>query len=207
VSVKAPLREAVRFRFADHDGVRLDLDAEQQRARMLQQLEEIAPQEHLASAEHQKEHSGCGKLIEQVLDLGRGHFAVVVVVQITVDAPLITSEGHVQLDAQRNAQFERFRAHFLHQAHRMGSSESFRMPCAASSWTKLSASFMASSRVTSNAAHTCCSTICSSGVRPSAASQIADAAPLRLNRVESRGDRIMVSPPNILEARSVLRAM
>src|SRR5204862_7053008 len=56
---------------------------------------------------------------------------------------------------------------------------------------------MASSGVTSNAAHTCCSMICSSGVRPSAASQMAEAASLRLNRVESRGDMIMVSSPNI----------
>src|SRR6266571_8475633 len=43
---------------------------------------------------------------------------------------------------------------------RIGSWESFRMPCLASSWTKLSQSFIASSGVTSNAAHTCCSTIC-----------------------------------------------
>ncbi len=116
-SVQAQLRQAVRLVFADHDGVGLDLDAEQQRARILQQLEEIAAQEHLAAAEHQKENSGRGELIEQVLDLGRGHFAVVVVVQVTVDTPLIAAVGDVHLDAQRDAHFERFRAHFLHQAH------------------------------------------------------------------------------------------
>src|SRR5438034_9515979 len=42
----------------------------------------------------------------------------------------------------------------------IGSWESFRIPCVASSRTKLSASFIASSGVTSNAGHTCCSTIC-----------------------------------------------
>src|SRR5206468_9333699 len=131
-SVKPQLRQPVRFFFADHDGVRLDLDAEQQRARMLQQLEEVASQENLAAAEHQKEDSGRGKLIEQIFDLGRGHFAVVVVVEIAVDAPLIAAVSNVQLDAQGDAQFERSCAHFLHQAHDIGSSETFRMPCSAS---------------------------------------------------------------------------
>ena len=41
---------------------------------MLQQFEEIAAQENLAAAEHQKEDSGRGELIEQIFDLGRGHF-------------------------------------------------------------------------------------------------------------------------------------
>jgi hypothetical protein len=69
------------------------------------------------------------------------------------------------------------------------------------------ASCKASAGAISNSVHTTRSTISPSGVDPSAACQMADGVSFRLNSVESRADMIIISPPNMRAATSLLRAI
>ena len=52
---------------ADQDGVGLDLDREEQPARVRENVEEVLAQEDLAAAEGQEEDAGVGELVEQAL--------------------------------------------------------------------------------------------------------------------------------------------
>ena len=79
---------------------------------MLEDFKKIPAHQNFAAADRQIENAGVRHLIEQVLDFGGGHFAVVVVIQIAVDTPFIASVGHVQLNAQRDVQPERLSNHF-----------------------------------------------------------------------------------------------
>ena len=62
---------------------------------------------------HEEESAGLGQLVEHVHDLGRAHLAVIVVVQVAVDAALVAAVRHIELDAQRHARLERPFVHFL----------------------------------------------------------------------------------------------
>jgi hypothetical protein len=51
-------------------------------------------------------------LIEKIFNFRGGHFTVIVVVEVTVNAPFIAPIRQIQLHAQRNVQFERLVGHF-----------------------------------------------------------------------------------------------
>src|SRR5579884_3010012 len=87
------------------------------RARVLQDCEKVATHQHLAPAESQEENTSIGDLIEHVADLGGGHFAMIVVIEITVNTAFVTTIGHIKLDTERHSQFERPRVHLLDEAH------------------------------------------------------------------------------------------
>src|SRR5205085_9760038 len=95
-----------------------------------------------------------GHLVQQVQDLGGGQFALVLVVEVAVDATFVAAVREVQMRAQGNAQFQGADSHLLHQAHGVDSppagwSDSLRMPCSASSDTSTRASASAVSGSTS----------------------------------------------------------
>ena len=72
-------------------------------ARVRQELEEVLPQQQLAAAEDQEQRAGRGELVEDRLDFGGGHLAVVVVIEIAVDAALVAAVGEIELHRERNA--------------------------------------------------------------------------------------------------------
>src|SRR5438132_1419843 len=74
-------------------------------ASVLDDLQEVLPHKDLAAAEDQEEDAGLGELIEHVLDLGGGHLALVVVVEITVHAALVAAVGDVDMNAEWDTSF------------------------------------------------------------------------------------------------------
>src|SRR6202008_123371 len=112
-------------------------------------------------------------------DFRRGHLAVIVVIEITMNAPFVASIGQVDLNAERNVKPQRLRGYLFEKAaHRgspggefrcgIGCSETCRISWLASSRARVSASCSASARSTSNSGQMRRSTISSSGVAPSA---------------------------------------
>ena len=71
---------------------------------MLEDFEKIFAQENLAAAQGQEEDAGVGDLIEQILDLGGGHLAMIVVIEIAVHAALVAAVGQIELRAERDVQ-------------------------------------------------------------------------------------------------------
>ena len=124
-------------RLADHHAIGLDLDVEQQAARVFDDLEEVAAHENFSAAKRKEEDSSVRELVQHVFDLGRGHLAVVVVIQIAVNATLVATVGDVEMHADRDAEPQRLLIHLRQKAHRasggggegMGCSETRRMPC------------------------------------------------------------------------------
>ncbi len=55
----------------------------------------------------QEEGLGGGELIEEAGDLGERHLAVIVVIEVAVDAPLVAAAGQIQLSAQEGARPQR----------------------------------------------------------------------------------------------------
>jgi hypothetical protein len=188
-----------------------------QLARVLHQFQKITAHEDFPAAEYQKEDACFRQLIEHVLDFGGSHFAVIVVIEIAMNAALVTPIGDIDVHGQRDAQRHGFLVHFHKQAHRvsalpgfnswMGRSETSRTPCSDSWLTNCSASRRATSGSISNSPHTRRSTISESGVFPSAACQITVATSFSVKNVESSADMIIISPPSIRAAIAVLRAM
>src|SRR5579862_8067068 len=88
--------DTVCLLLANQNSVGLQLDAESTHARVLQNLEEISAHQNLAAADGEIENSGVGHLVEKVLDFHRGHLAVIVMVEIAVETPLIAAIGQVQ---------------------------------------------------------------------------------------------------------------
>src|SRR6266481_6253950 len=209
--------DAVSFFFPYQHTVGLELDAESPLASMLQNLEEIAPHQYFAAADCEIEDPGICHLVEKVFDFGGAHLAVVVMIQIAMDTTLIAPIRQVQVHAQWNLQLKRLGNHFRHQcAHGftlgemedcgIGSSESNKRPCLASSSTRISASFNATSGVTSYCSQTFFVTISSRRVAPSAAFQMTVATSSKVNKVELLADMTIVSSPSPRAAIAVLRA-
>ena len=89
-------------------------------AGVLEQFEEILAQENFAAAQGQDEDAGLGHLVEQVLDFGGGHLAVIVVIEIAMDAAFVAAVGEVELDAERNIAGQRFPGHLLREVRSSG---------------------------------------------------------------------------------------
>src|SRR5271165_5350154 len=153
--------DAPGFLLANQHGVRLQFHAEHQLAGVLEKLEEILAQEDLAPAEGEDEDASLRHLVEQMLDFRRSHLAVIVVVEIAVNAALVTPVSQVNLHGQRDTQGHRLLGHLLHKvAHRatpeaafrggIGSSETCRISWLASSRARASASCKATAGSTSN---------------------------------------------------------
>src|SRR5678815_540910 len=175
-ALDSELTEAARFRLANHGGVGLHLDVKEQTARVFDQFKKVAAEEHFAAAERQEKDASVRELIEDGLDLRGRHFAVVVVIEVAMNAALVAPVGEIEMSGEWNARIEGPLRHFLNESHRAGSrraadsmgwSETRRMPCCESSSTKRSESWRAWSLVTSNSWQTVFCTMSSSGVLPS----------------------------------------
>lgn len=113
----AQFPEPLRFRCVDHHAIGLDLDVEGEATGILHEFEEVPPHKHFAAAEGEEEHARIGQLIEDVLDFGGAHLALVVVVEITMHAALVAAVGNIDVSAERNAECHRLFVHFYEQAH------------------------------------------------------------------------------------------
>src|SRR5271170_4761891 len=213
----AQFANAPGFRLADHNAIGLDLDVEQQPARMFHDFEEVAAHEHFAAAKSEEEDSSIRELVQNTCDLGSRHLAVIVVIQIAVDAALVATIGDVEVHADGDAQPQRLLVHLRQKAHAasggeaaefvMGCSDTRRIPCCESSLTNCSTSCPAWSGSTSNSGQILLATISDNEVRPSAACHITVATSLRVKKVESTADMIIISPPMRRAAMAELLAM
>src|SRR5882762_11369751 len=110
--------DALRFGFADHDGVGLDLDVELQEARVFENFKKVAAEEYFTSAESEKKDAGFGQLIKHTFDFGGRHLAMIFVIEITVHAALVATISDVQMNTDWHAHIKCLLAHFVQQAHR-----------------------------------------------------------------------------------------
>ena len=101
----------------NHYAIGLDLNVEKQAPGILHDFQEILAHEDLAATENEEKHAGFGELIEHVLDLGRGHLAFVVVIEIAMNAAFVAAVGDVEVNAEGNAQLHRLIVHLDQQAH------------------------------------------------------------------------------------------
>src|SRR5579863_5133012 len=106
------------LRLADHRAIGFHFDVEQQAARMFHDFEEIAAHKHFSTTQREEENSSVGELIQNVFDLGSGHLAMIVVIQIAVDATFVTTISNVEMNAERNAEDQRLLIHLRQKAHR-----------------------------------------------------------------------------------------
>ena len=88
---------------ADHDAVGLYFYVEQKLSRSFHDFKKIAAQKNFAAAEREKKNAGGGELGKNVEDLRRGHLAMVVMIEITMDAALVTAIGDIEMNAERQA--------------------------------------------------------------------------------------------------------
>src|ERR1035438_8570607 len=192
----------------------LDLHVEQQPPRIFDKFQKVAAHKNLAAAEREKENAGLGQLIEHALDFGGRHLAMIVVIQIAMHAALIAAIRDIHVDGEGHAEVKRLLPYFGHQAHRgasgwvdSGWSETRRIPWFERSATNCSASAWACSGSISNCSQTCSRTISRSGVRPSAACQMAVATGLSVKNVESVEFMTIISPASMRAAIVELRAI
>src|SRR5208283_5764799 len=85
------LSDSRSFFGPDHHSVGLQLHIEAKRPRILENLKAIPAHERLAATDAQEECAGVGKLAEDVLDLIGGHLALIVVIEIAVNALFIAA--------------------------------------------------------------------------------------------------------------------
>src|SRR5262245_14865966 len=105
-----------RLALANHDGVGLELHAELPLdPRILKNLEEVLADKDLATAQCQYEYASICHLVEQSFDLGGVHLAMIVMIEVTVDAPFIASIGEIELHAEGDLLFQRLLAHLQEQ--------------------------------------------------------------------------------------------
>src|SRR5262249_21124439 len=83
------LPQAARQCYPNEERIGFQFDVELQRAGILDDFKAVSANKRLATANGQEENSGGGKLIENHLDLGGGHFAVAGVIEIAVLATLV----------------------------------------------------------------------------------------------------------------------
>ncbi len=212
----AELAKSRGFLFMDHYAVGLHLHVEQQLPRPLHDFKKVAAHQNFTAAEREKEDAGIGELFEHIDDFRRRHLAMIVVIEVAMHAALIAAVGDIEVNADGQTQVQRFLIHLGEKAHwRSGEPEessrgwcdTSRMPCCESSSTKRSAPRCACSRSTSNSWQILPATISDSGVRPSAACQIAEATSLSVKKVESAADITIISPPSMRAAIALLRAI
>ncbi len=103
---------AICFLLANQNSVGFQFYAERPQACVLQNFEKVPPHQNFAAADRQIENAGIRHLGQQVLDLRGGHLAVIVVVEIAVNTPLVATIRKIQLHAQRNVHLERLSGHF-----------------------------------------------------------------------------------------------
>src|ERR1700685_1097443 len=96
----AEIAQSRRLRFANQYGIRLELDAERKRARTLENFKKILPQKDLPTAAGKNKNARFRHLLQQMLDLHRGHLTVIVVIEIAVHALLVATVGKVELRAE-----------------------------------------------------------------------------------------------------------
>ena len=106
-----------RFFLSNHHAVRFYFDIEQELSRPFYDGEKVPAHENFSAADRQKKYAGIGQLIEQFENFSRRHFAMVIMVEITMHAALVASVGNIEMDAQRYAQVERFLVHLGEKTH------------------------------------------------------------------------------------------
>src|ERR1700720_1772009 len=162
--INAELANSLRFLFVDHDRIGLDLDIEHETPGILDKLEKGAAHETLAAAEGEEEDSGLGELVEDAFNFAGGHFAVIVVIEITMHATLVTAISDIHVYGEGNAQVKGLLTDLTHQTHYTASAtngwfETIRMPWLESSATNRSASAWAWFGSISNSSQIRCRTI------------------------------------------------
>ena len=60
---------------------------------MFDDFKEIAAHQNFSATKRKEENSGVRELVENIFDLRRGHLAVIIVIQIAMNAPLIAAIG------------------------------------------------------------------------------------------------------------------
>jgi hypothetical protein len=86
--------------FANHDCVGLELHTELPlEPRILENLEKIFAKEYFPSAQGEDKDAGIRHLVQQMLDLRSGHLAMIVVIEITMNAALVAAVSEVELHA------------------------------------------------------------------------------------------------------------
>src|SRR6185312_10472651 len=118
---------------------------------MSEQLEEVLAEQQLAAAEGEEHCAGRRQLIEHVLHFGRRHLAVIVVVEITVNAALVAALCQIEVHGEGDAIRHRAIADAVHQGsrHSYTCSATVTTPAAASERTNSSTSRRATSGSTS----------------------------------------------------------
>src|SRR5215469_45022 len=141
----AEFAKSRRLRLTNHYAIGYYLYVEQKLTRFFNDCKKVAAEEHFAAAEGEKKDLGISELDQQIEDFFRRHFAVIVVVEVAVYAPLIAAIGEIEVDAQGHTQIERSLIQLGKEAHRgsgageeltNGDSDTTKMPCRESSSTK-----------------------------------------------------------------------
>jgi hypothetical protein len=109
------------FRLTNHGSVRLHFYVEQQAARVCHKFKEVTPKEDFASAEGEEKDTSVRELIKNRFDLRGRHLAMIVMIEIAVNAAFIAAIGDVKVRGERYSSFERALRHLLHESHRAGS--------------------------------------------------------------------------------------
>src|SRR5580693_913183 len=100
--VNAKRADAFGVALANQNGVGFELDAEGQTPGVFEDFEEILAQHDLATAQGENENARGSKFVEEMFDFSGGHLAVIIVVEVTMNATLVATVGQVELDAQGN---------------------------------------------------------------------------------------------------------
>ena len=82
---------------------------------MLEDVEQIGSEKDFAAADRQEKDARFGELIQQIGDLDVCQLAVVVVIEVAVDAALVAAVRQIDLGAERDAKAQRLGTHRFHQ--------------------------------------------------------------------------------------------
>src|ERR1700684_2262774 len=85
----AELAKSRGFLFADHHPVGLHLHVEQQLPRPLYDFKKVPPHENFTATKGEKKNSGIGELGQDIKDFRRRHLAMIVVIEIAMQAALV----------------------------------------------------------------------------------------------------------------------
>src|SRR5580692_3496730 len=96
-----------RLFFLDQDRVGLELHIEGQLARAPYDRKYILAQHRLAAADSQQKYTRIGHLYEQAFDFVVAQFALIVVIEVAMDASLVATPGDVEMNAERDTELDR----------------------------------------------------------------------------------------------------
>src|ERR1700693_913497 len=107
----AELTKSSGFLLADHHSVGLDFHVEQQLPSSFDDFKKIPAHENFPATEGEEEYAGVGELGKHVGDLRRRHLAMVIMIEVAMHAALIATVRDIEVNAERQAQAQRFLIH------------------------------------------------------------------------------------------------